>query len=248
MWLSKQVALVGSGDIGGMGITNPSDCHVYLLDGGDECALIDAGSGLDDEAIVRQIEGIGVDLARVRYLLLTHAHFDHAGGAASLAKRLHLHVVAGAECATRLRHGDEDGTGLRQARGLGLYPVAARLVPCAIETVLGDGESLRVGKMTVSALHTPGHSSDHMAYWVQTDAIATLFAGDALFAGGRIALQTLLDCRLDDCFATIRKLAKLKVESLLPGHGLPIMQRGASHLHKALTCVENMQIPPMMYF
>lgn len=248
MWLTEQVALVGSGDIGGMGLTDPFDCHVYLLDGGDECALIDAGAGFDEEAIVSQIKRHGVDLARVRYLLLTHAHFDHAGGAASLARRLKLQTVAGAECAARLTTGDKDAIGLTQARALGLYPAESRLAPCTIDIVVGDGESLRVGSIKVSALFTPGHSGDHFSFLAQGAGDAMLFVGDALFAGGRIALQTLPDCRLEDCFATIRKLAALEVETLLPGHGLPVLRRGGAHLRKALGYVDAMQVPPPMNF
>lgn len=248
MWLSQHVALVGSGDIGGMGLTNPFDCHIYLLDGGEECALIDAGSGLDDDAILHQIKLLGVELGRVRYLLLTHAHFDHAGGAASLAKRLRLHAVSGAESAKRLECADEVTTGLAEARSLGLYPPEARLKPCVVDTVLADGETIRIGKIALSGLHTPGHSGDHTAFLAHVGNVPTLFAGDAIFAGGRIALQTLPDCQLDDCFATIRKLAMLEMEALLPGHGLPILQRGARHVRKALASIDAMQMPPAMFF
>lgn len=248
MWLTEQVALVGSGDIGGMGLTNPFDCHVYLLDGGDECALIDAGAGFDGDAIVMQIEGLGIDPARVRHLLLTHAHFDHAGGAAALARRLKLRTVAGAECAARLSAGDEDAIGLTQARALGLYPAQSRLAPCPIDRIVTDGESFRVGNIEVTALHTPGHSGDHFSFLARGDGAAMLFAGDAVFAGGRIALQTLPDCRLADCFATIRRLATLEVEMLLPGHGVPVLRRGDAHLRKALGYVDAMQVPPSMFF
>lgn len=248
MWLRDRVALVGSGDIGGMGLTDPFDCHLYLLDGGSEAALIDAGSGFDIDAILRQIEASGIDRARLRYLLLTHAHFDHAGGAAELAEQLHLHVIAGAETAQRLHNADEEATGLQQARALGLYPAHALLHPCNVDTVVADGDTIQIGDTRLTALHTPGHSGDHISYLADTNAGATLFAGDAVFAGGRIALQVLPDCRLADCFATIRKLAALNVDSLLSGHGLPILQRGATHLQKALASVDAMQIPPAMYF
>lgn len=248
MWLTQQVALVGSGNIGGMGLTNPFDCHVYLLDGGSECALIDAGAGFGEEMIVGQIAELGIDLARVRYLLITHAHFDHAGGAASLARRMKLQTITGAECAARLRSGNEDAIGLTQARALGLYPAESRLASCPVGRVVVDGESLRVGSIDITALSTPGHSGDHFSFLARGAGDAMLFAGDAVFAGGRIALQTLPDCRLEDCFTTIRKLAALEVELLLPGHGLPVLRRGGDHVHKALGYVDVMQIPPPMFF
>lgn len=247
MWLTDTVALVGSGDIGGMGITHPLDCHVYLLDGGTEMALIDAGSGFDAARIVEQIDLQGVDIKRVNYLLLTHGHFDHAGGAHPLAQLLGLTVVCGAETARMLSSGDEIGTGLATARANGLYPADAHLLACPVDIVLEDNETLRMGEHTITAIASPGHSHDHMAYWL-TDASPVLFAGDTVFAGGRIALQALPDCRLDEYFDTVRRLAALPVAVLLPGHGLPILRNGGAHLRRALDCIDRLQMPPAMVF
>ena len=81
MQLTERVYLVGSGSVG-FSITHSSDCHIYLIDGGDELALIDAGTGLGKDEILELIEAHGFSLDDVRYLFLTHYHADHAGGAA----------------------------------------------------------------------------------------------------------------------------------------------------------------------
>ena len=83
----------------GFGLTDDYDCHVYLLDGGDEHALVDAGGGRDPDAIVRLIAADGLDPRRVRTCFLTHAHADHAAGAAGLRERLGLRVLASPEVA-----------------------------------------------------------------------------------------------------------------------------------------------------
>ena len=106
MKLCDQIYLVGSGNQG-IGISDDYDCHVYLIDGGDELALVDAGGGLDVGPILENIRHDGLDPSRVRHLLLTHAHFDHAGGAAQLRSalgdpRIYMH----ADCARYLREGD----------------------------------------------------------------------------------------------------------------------------------------------
>ena len=54
------IYLVGSGRTG-IGISDFYDCHVYLVDGGDEAALIDAGSGVDIEPFMRNIAAHGID-------------------------------------------------------------------------------------------------------------------------------------------------------------------------------------------
>ena len=63
------VHLVGSGQ-SGFSLTDPLDCHVYLLDGGSELALIDTGVGRDTPAIAAEIKAAGFDppdIAAPRY-------------------------------------------------------------------------------------------------------------------------------------------------------------------------------------
>src|SRR5262249_22193728 len=81
--LSDRIYLVGSGGLG-FDLSDPFDCHVYLLDGGGELALVDVGAGMGAEAIVENVRREGLDPRRIRHLILTHAHGDHAGGAARM--------------------------------------------------------------------------------------------------------------------------------------------------------------------
>src|SRR3954469_4904997 len=90
MKLTPDIALVGSGSFG-FDLTSPGDCHVYLLDGGDELALIDAGIGGaigDTDLIFETIKTDGYDTNRISKLLLTHYHFDPCGGAAEVKAKL----------------------------------------------------------------------------------------------------------------------------------------------------------------
>ena len=82
MKITEQVYAVGGGHAG-LGISNAYDCNVFLIDGGSELALIDAGCGYDVEPILGNIRSAGFEPTRVRRLLLTHAHADHCGGAAA---------------------------------------------------------------------------------------------------------------------------------------------------------------------
>ena len=85
MKLMDSVYMVGSGTAG-FSMTNAFDCTVYLVDGKDELALIDAGVGVQPERIIKQIERDGFAPAQIGKILLTHGHGDHAGGAYALSK------------------------------------------------------------------------------------------------------------------------------------------------------------------
>src|SRR5579859_6503063 len=104
MQLTEHIYLVGSGAMG-FDLTNAFDCHVYLIDGGDELALVDTGAGLAHEDILANIVAHGFALNRLRTVLLTHAHADHSGGAANLYNQLGVTVIASARTADLVRRG-----------------------------------------------------------------------------------------------------------------------------------------------
>ena len=81
MQITDRIYLVGSGRMG-FDLTDALDCHVWLLDGGDAYALVDAGAGRDVDQILDRVREDGLDPGRIGTVLLTHAHADHSGGAA----------------------------------------------------------------------------------------------------------------------------------------------------------------------
>src|SRR5680860_191425 len=95
MRLTNEIALVGGGDTG-FGLSAPLDCHIYVIDGGREAVIVDAGMGGKygaTDQILKHIQNDGIALDRISKLLLTHYHADHAGGAADFRNRLGLEVV-----------------------------------------------------------------------------------------------------------------------------------------------------------
>jgi hydroxyacylglutathione hydrolase len=242
MRLTEHIALVGSGDLGGFSLTHQLDCNVYLVDGGEELALVDAGSGQDIDAILEQVHLAGCDTARIRYLLMTHGHYDHSGGCQALRQRLGLKVVASAATARLLKAGDAQGIGLEPAKRAGLYPEHVHFESCPVDIVVKDGDTITVGSQCLTVLATPGHSGDHISYLMQGNTPA-LFGGDSVFAGGKIIIQNVPDCVLSDYVATIRRLAGLNITMLLPSHGLLALNRGQRHLLAALAALDRLQIP-----
>src|SRR3954454_6475062 len=121
--ITDEVYVVGGGVSNAFGLSDDPDCHVYLVDGGDEIALIDCGMADADslERILSNVRGEGLDPARITKIVVTHYHIDHAGGAADFRDRLGVDVIAPAGAAHALRTGDEHAVALDMAKAAGFY-------------------------------------------------------------------------------------------------------------------------------
>ena len=76
----------------GLGISHALDPNVYLLSGGEELALVDAVPVWGEDRILDNVRSLGYEPERIGHIFPTHAHADHAGGAASLVERLGAQV------------------------------------------------------------------------------------------------------------------------------------------------------------
>ena len=246
MQLDERIHLVGSGAFG-FDLTDAYDCHVYLLDGGTELALVDAGAGMGAEAIVANVRRAGFDPAGVRHVLCTHGHADHAGGAARIRELLPGAAVhASAWVADLLEAGDEAAASLEPAKAAGMYPPSYRLAPCPVDRRLAEGDRLTVGDLELECLETPGHARGHLAFLLERDGRRLLFGGDVVFHGGTILLQNIADCSLEELTASLRKLRTLDLDALLPGHLAFSLQRGQRHVERANLVLDQLLVPPQM--
>lgn len=228
MRINEAVTIVGGG-IHGIGLSQTLDCNVYLIDGGSDAAIIDAGAGLEATRIVERI-GAACPHARVSKLLLTHTHLDHAGGAAEIASRLDLEVFAPALEAPALEAGDEVAIGLEKAKRSGIYPPRIQFTPCRVDNKVTHGDKLMVGELELLAVATPGHSRGHTAWYLNQASCPTLFSGDSFFLGGAIALQNLPDSSLADYDVALDNLEDLNIEALIPSHYGFTLGYGRAHL------------------
>jgi hydroxyacylglutathione hydrolase len=246
MRLSERVYLVGSGS-NGFDLTDPYDCHVYLIDGGSELALVDVGAGMGAAGIIENVKLDGFDPGRIRHLILTHGHGDHAGGAARMRTLLGEPVIhASGAIADSLRRGDEKAISLDVAKQAGIYPLDYRLEPCPIDHELEEGDTVEVGGLKVRVFDTPGHSDGHVSLLLEDGGRRMLFAGDVIFFGGKILLQNIHDCRLDALIGSLRKLRQLAVSALLPGHLTLSLRDGQRHIERANQVLDRLLIPEQM--
>ena len=243
MKLTDRIYLVGSGHLG-FSLTDPYDCHVYLIDGGAELALIDAGAGLGVTEIVQNIRAHGFSPERVRHLILTHAHADHAGGAAKLRAALNEPAVyLHAGCAPFLRQGDEAAISLAEARRVGLYPPDYVFEPCPVAVALSADQIIKVGDLKLQVIETPGHSIGHTSFLMDHAGRRAFFGGDLVFFGGQILLQNTWDCDLRAQINSLVKLRHAAVDLFLPGHLTPSLKEGQRHIDAALKVIDGLLVP-----
>ncbi|MEF2279145.1 MBL fold metallo-hydrolase [Deinococcus sp. YIM 134068] len=155
----------------------PGVIAASVLDTGDGLAVVDVGPGSTLGALEAGLAGLGASLADVRHLLLTHIHLDHAGAAGTILDRVpearaYVHERGAAHLSRpeRLLASAGQIYGEHMDRLWG----EMRPVPPDRLTVLAGGETLRLGRLEVLPLYTPGHAVHHLAYHVGDD----LFVGD----------------------------------------------------------------------
>lgn len=141
----------------------------YLLEAGNQVAIIEAGSYYSVERILSVLQQRGWDRSAVSHVILTHVHLDHAGGAGWLMQELpnaklvvhpygarHMIEPAKLEAGTRVVFGDDN---FDQMYG-SLVPVAEDRV-----LIMQDGEELMVGQRRLKFIDTPGHARHHFCVW-----------------------------------------------------------------------------------
>ena len=192
--------------VGGMGLTDPSDAAIYLVRFGDKAALVDAGTGRDHPQLRKNIAECLEPDVQLEYLLLTHCHFDHTGGAQAVRDEYDCRIVAHELDAIYLESGDNRVTGAAW--------YGARVEPFAIDVRLQGKEStLAIGSGTVTAIHCPGHSPGSIAYTTEIDGQFILFGQDV---HGPIHSELLSD--ETQYLDSLARLANLEADLLLEGH------------------------------
>jgi hydroxyacylglutathione hydrolase len=218
------------------------DAQVYVIETGDGLAVVDSGAGRSLDRLLAEVRSSGLDPTAIRWLLLTHGHGDHAGGAAAWTRAVpRVEVLASADVATWLVAGDEEATSVDRARRAGIYPPDYRLEPCA--TVALAGDPLRLGEIELEIVPTPGHAAGHVSFSGVIDGAITVFSGDALFSDGRILLQDTWDCDLHAALRSVERLAALAPERLLAGHLAPVLSDARAHVDRALDRIGRL-LPP----
>lgn len=124
-----------------------------LIDSGEGLVLLDGALPQSVPLILANIVELGFPIADLRWILNSHAHFDHAGGIAALARISGASVAASRAGAEALLSGGVPADDPQYGLGAEMaYPAPNSVV------VIGDGESIRLGEFEITAHYTPGHT------------------------------------------------------------------------------------------
>ena len=170
-----------------------TNCYILEDEKARAAAIIDPG----DEAgrILQVIEDDGVD---VKYILLTHGHYDHTTAVPQLHKAL-------PQAEIYIHRADANGAGSQ------LFPLAGQIPGLKF---YDEGDTLTLGDMTIQVLHTPGHSKGSVTLKVGD----VLFCGDTLFAGS-CGRTDLAGGSYAEIMASLKKLGQLPGDyHVCPGH------------------------------
>jgi glyoxylase-like metal-dependent hydrolase (beta-lactamase superfamily II) len=246
MRLTPEVLLVGGGSLTGFGLSSDFDAHVYLLDGGQELALVDCGMGTaaGKQRVLENIRAAGIDPARISRLLLTHYHTDHASGAARYRQELSLRVAFSASERAALELPDHSRTSFHLAQEAGFFPADFDYPACPVDDPLVDEQEFSVGSLDVRYLSTPGHCAGHGSFLVSGQHSTYLLGGDAVFAGGKLLLQATPDCDLRQSLDSVERLATVGFDALLPGHGPVVLSDAKAHIDAAVASIRSLSVPP----
>lgn len=198
----KRKAEICSGvyQVGGGHWSDPDDCCVYLVDGGQEAALIDTGAGRSTARIIDNISQVGVNPQSIKFIIATHGHIDHIGGLKELQEYLQAQVVAHQLELPAIQDG------LPHLTAASWYRVHYHKV--AVDQVLTRArEKIRLGSLELTCLHTPGHTVGGISVYTDIAGQRVLFGQDihgpfneewgSDMQQWRKSMQTLLDLEAD---------------------------------------------------
>ena len=132
--------------------------NVALIDTGAGLIMIDSALPQSVTAVEANIRALGFGLRDVKLILSTEPHYDHAGGLAALARDTGATVVASPPAVPILRTGRPDAEDPQFGQLPAQPAVTGKL------RVVRDGAAIRLGKVIVTAMATPGHTAGSMSW------------------------------------------------------------------------------------
>jgi len=209
--------------------------HAFLIEARGELSLVDTLFEGDARLVLDAVRRLGRSPTDIDRIAITHGHRSHLGGLAELkratgatvyAHRWEADIVAGDRRAQAVSILPHQSLKLIPFQ-LGLWLDRPRHTPCPVDELLDEGDSF--GPLQV--MHSPGHSPGHLTFWwperrflIAGDGIATwpnLCAGWKAFNLNHVQHK-----------ASLGRLASFDALLVGVGHGDPITENAADHVHQ----------------
>jgi glyoxylase-like metal-dependent hydrolase (beta-lactamase superfamily II) len=192
--------------VGGAGFTAPDDAAIYLIRFEDKAVLIDAGCGNVHGKLVDNISAVLPPTVKIEYLLLTHCHYDHTGGAEAVRRQYGCAIAAHQLDAVYLEKGDNRVTAAAW--------YGTRMEPLQIDYKIGGSrENIQIGSGEITAYHCPGHSPGSLVFVVEIEGKRVLFGQDV---HGPLDFSLLSNRK--EYESSLSFMLELKADILCEGH------------------------------
>ena len=139
------------------------NCYIIGCEDTEEAAIIDPGDNADEIISILEKEGL-----KPKFIINTHAHFDHIGGVKTIQDHFDIDFFLHKDDLFLVDNANE------QATAFGLKPIPKP----EVNKYVNNGEKISLGNMSVTVIHTPGHSPGCVCYYLDNK----VFVGDTLFA------------------------------------------------------------------
>ena len=213
----------------------PGDA-AFLLDDGETAVLYDTGFAFTGFAVAEKIKEVLGD-RELECILLTHSHYDHAAGAAYIARRFPNVKIAAAEYAAKIFAKPTARAAMweldrKAAARNGVTDYPNLLEELRVDIPVKDGDVLRCGGMEFTVIALPGHTKCSVGYYLRSEKL--LLSSETLgvyFGKGTYLPSCLVGYQMTlDSIARARELEIDKM--LLPHYGLA-QESPAEYLRKA---------------
>lgn len=175
------------------------NCFI-LFDENKDAFVVDPGGSSENI-----IEAIDKNELNIKYILLTHGHFDHVGAVAALVKKYKAPVYMS----------KDDGAFLESPKEVRASSFGMQIESADVDVFVKEGDEIPFSEGTIKVIETPGHTLGSVCYLFEN----YLFAGDTLF-NGSIGRTDFPESDHSLMIESLKKLKKLDDEIyVLSGHG-----------------------------
>ncbi len=200
------------------------DCNVFAVNLGREILLFDSGNGASIDQIRSNLSLWNLDPNRITHCFLTHPHYDHAGGAHYLKEHGVL-IAAHEVCAEAIQSGDE-----RTCPYLYHRP----FLPCEADIIFRNKDRFQIGDLEIDVMFTPGHADGSVVYSFSWRDRRIFVTGDLVAESGSLGWDGSVDFNPAAYIESLKRLSKIDVDVILPGHRRPALSRGKFWVEQAL--------------
>jgi len=229
MQILKNIFQVG-GDLNGVTFDLQgalwNDGNTYVIKTDEGLIMIDCGCGDTLPQIFDNMRYWDLSPADIKYCLLTHPHYDHAGGG-HLLEAKGVKFIANRETADAVASGDERCCG---------YLYHKIFAPFKVDQIVRDGDTVKLFNLDFEVMDLPGHSMGCTAYFLNWEGKRLVFSGDVIgtLLGGDFGWGGSIDFNKERYMQSLQKFAKEDTDIMLPGHGLIYFHNPRVRVEEAL--------------